>query len=71
MGSQSIVSLPYGQTACVSGLWVFGLGTGDAPIKAMDVTTKRIGNLDLDISWKGTGNGYVVEWGYAPDKLYS
>ncbi|MDQ6418470.1 family 43 glycosylhydrolase [Paenibacillus sp. LHD-117] len=66
----TVVALPYGQAACVSGLRVFGLGSGKAPEKATDLTVNRAGDLDLDLSWKGTGTGYVVEWGYAPDKLY-
>ena len=66
----TIVSLPYEQTACISGLRIFGLGDGKAPMKACEVAAKRLGDLDLDVSWKGTGTGYVVEWGYAPDKLY-
>ena len=66
----TVLSLPYEQTACVSGLRVFGLGSGNAPSKASEVATKRVSDLDLDVCWKGTGTGYVVEWGYAPDKLY-
>lgn len=66
----TVVSLPYGQVACISGLRVFGLGDGKAPSKATEITVKRVGDLDMDVSWKGTGTGYIVEWGYAPDKLY-
>jgi hypothetical protein len=42
----TVISLPYGQAACVSGLRVFGLGGGNAPDKATDVTVKRIGDLN-------------------------
>lgn len=65
-----INSLPYGQEACVSGLRVFGLGNEDKPEKALDVKASYISDLDIEVNWKGTGTGYVVVWGYAPDKLY-
>lgn len=65
-----VVSLPYEQAACVSGLRVFGLGDGSVPAKATDISAKRIGDLDLDINWRGAGNGYVVVCGYASNKLY-
>ncbi|WP_138750774.1 family 43 glycosylhydrolase [Paenibacillus sinopodophylli] len=66
----TVVSLPYGQVACVSGLRIFGLGGGHAPEKAVDIKVERISELDLDVSWKGDGTGYVVEWGFEPNKLY-
>ena len=66
----------------MSGLRVFGLDrTGRAPAVAADVKAVRDGELDMDVTWEdGCANdpavnsdpavGYVVEWGYAPDKLY-
>jgi len=66
----TVFSLPYGQTACVSGIRVFGLGNGNAPTKAKGVKVDRVGDFDMDVSWEGNGTGYVVEWGHAPDKLY-
>ncbi len=66
----TVVSLPYNQAACVSGLRVFGLGEGNPPSQVTEVTAKRSVDLDIDVSWKGTGTGYVVVWGYAPNKLY-
>ncbi len=65
-----VTELPYGQEACVSGLRVFGKAPVEAPIPASDVSAVRDGDLDLDVSWQGSGCGYAVEWGYAPDKLY-
>ena len=66
----TVESLPYGQAACVSGLRVFGLGNGPRPVKVSDVNTVHSGDLDLYINWRGNAVGYVVEWGYTPEKLY-
>lgn len=66
----TITSLPYEQVACVSGLRIFGLGSGPAPEQATAITIERLSDLDIELSWKGNGTGYVVEWGYSPDKLY-
>ena len=66
----TVIGLPYEQTACVSGLRVFGLGGGSLPERAKKVTVKRNGDLDIVVSWQGNAVGYVVEWGYRPDKLY-
>lgn len=66
----TILSLPYGQRPCVSGLRVFGLGSGALPVQASHVQCKRSGALDLYLNWQGNGVGYVVNFGYAPDKLY-
>jgi hypothetical protein len=66
----TVVSLPYSQAACVSGLRVFGLGHGTPPRPARDVTVVRKGDMDIAVSWDGDGSGYEVLWGFAPDKLY-
>lgn len=66
----TVISLPYGQPACVSGLRVFGLGGGEKPAAAADVTARIVNNLNCEVSWTGSATGYNVLWGYAPDKLY-
>jgi len=66
----TIQSLPYRQAACVSGLRVFGRSDGEKPAKAENVIIQRKSDLDLEVAWTGHGTGYVVLWGYAPDKLY-
>ena len=38
--------------------------------KDSNIVVTTISDLDIDVKWKGTGTGYVVQWGYAPDKLY-
>ena len=66
----TVISLPYGQAACVSGLRVFGKGHSTKPAAAFDVKAQIVDGLNCEISWKGTATGYNVLWGYAPDKLY-
>ena len=68
---------------CVLGS-VFGLGGGILPAKPVGVTADLRTPLDLDVNWKDGADisgleeekswdpavGYVVNWGFAPDKLY-
>lgn len=65
-----VVALPYGQSACVSGLRVFGKGNGEAPTAVCDIAVEVLGELDVNVSWTGNAVGYNVVWGYTPDKLY-
>ena len=66
----TVESLPYGQAACVSGLRIFGLGHGKAPMRTKNVNTRLVRDIDLQISWQGEATGYNVLWGHKPDKLY-
>lgn len=66
----TVIALPYGQVACVSGLRIFGLGHGENPVPAVHVAAEYTSDLDLKVSWEGNGTGYVLAWGHAPDKLY-
>ena len=66
----TVISLPYGQAACVSGLRVFGLGGSEKPAAAADVKAQIVNDLNCEVSWTGSAMGYNVLWGYAPDKLY-
>lgn len=66
----TVISVPYGQIPCVSGLRVFGKGEGKKPVKAALSSCKRQGDLDITLHWQGKAMGYVVNFGYAPDKLY-
>ncbi len=71
----TVTELPYNQTACVSGLRVFGLGEGKLPGQVQDVVSVLRTPLDLDLRWEAVKDsdpavGYVVCWGCAPDKLY-
>ena len=66
----TILELPYNQRACVSGLRVFGRGTGEPPaVPAFRV--ERAGDTDMDVTIDGSGAvGYNILWGHAPEKLY-
>ncbi len=63
--------LPYGQALRVSGLRIFGNGSGEKPAQAQ-VTAVRVGDLDAKISWEHieSAQGCNVRYGTAPDKLY-
>jgi hypothetical protein len=66
----TVVSLPYLQAACVSGLRVFGIGHGEAPVTAGNVEAILESDIDISVSWDGNAAGYNVLWGFAADKLY-
>ncbi|MEV5027026.1 family 43 glycosylhydrolase [Paenibacillus sp. LPE1-1-1.1] len=68
----TVKELPYNQSACISGLRVFGIGHGEQPKQAIAVQTELLGELDLSVTWNELDDaiGYNVLWGYAPDKLY-
>ncbi len=66
----TVHSLPYNQTAAISGIRVFGIEPGDAPTKPA-ISAELISPLDMIVSWS-TDNavGAVISWGYAPDRLW-
>ena len=66
----TVCALPYGQRACVSGLRIFGLAEGAKPESVEEFAFRADGDLDLYLNWDGQATGYVVNWGFAPDKLY-
>lgn len=58
----------------ISGLRVFGTGSGKVPAAVKNVKVNRLTDRrDAQISWDKQPNaqGYNVLWGIAPDKLYS
>ena len=66
----TIMELPYGQPAHVSGLRIFGKGKGVLP-EVSDVRTEQTSELDLYVSWTAKeAAGINILWGFAPDKLY-
>lgn len=66
----TIVAVPYGQKPCVSGLRVFGIGTGGKP-EIPAFTAKRVSELDAQIDIRGEhAVGYNILWGSSPEKLY-
>lgn len=63
--------LPYNQVMRISGLRVFGNGSGEKPDQAK-AKASRIGDLDAMVTWEHIDNaqGVNVRYGIAPDKLY-
>ena len=67
----SDISVPYGQSPCISGMRVFGKGNGEAPA-APEYTAVRTGDLDMNVAIQPQDNtlGYNILFGSAPDRLY-
>lgn len=63
--------LPYGQVMRISGLRIFGNGSGEK-CAAAQAKAKRINDLEAVVSWEPIENaqGCNVRYGIAPDKLY-
>lgn len=63
--------LPYGQVMRISGLRVFGNGSGEK-CEAAQAKAERVGDLEAVVSWKPIENaqGCNVRYGTHPDKLY-
>lgn len=63
--------LPYDQPLRVSGLRIFGNGSGEKPAQAV-ATAERIGDLDAMVRWNAIPNaqGCNIRYGISPDKLY-
>ncbi|SDK25263.1 F5/8 type C domain-containing protein [Catalinimonas alkaloidigena] len=58
----------------LSGVRVFGLGSGKTPSKVRQLQAVRDQDRrNVQLTWKAQANaqGYNVRWGIAPDKLYS
>lgn len=70
------MQLPFGQPPCVSGLRVFGKGTGPLPGRVEEVEAAfGAGDvadaLDVELSWEHQGAvGYNILWGHEEGKLY-
>ena len=63
--------LPYGQVMRISGLRIFGNGSGEK-CAAAQAKAERINDLEAVVSWEPIENaqGCNVRYGIAPDKLY-
>ena len=66
----TVIAVPYQQVPCVSGLRVFGLGHNEKPKAAHNVEAIYRSDLDVDVSWQGEAEGYVLNWGHEAGKLY-
>lgn len=67
------VSCPYNQKFAISGFRVFGNGNGKKPEQVMNSISKRLTKTDAIITWDKIDDvqGYNVNIGIAPDKLYT
>lgn len=66
----TVLDMPFGQPACISGFRVFGMENGKKPEK-VSLKIKRKSDLDMQLTFHSEGAlGYNILWGYAPDKLY-
>jgi len=68
----TILAVPYGQAPAVSGIRVFGLGEGELPAVAKNVSASVDENgMDMTVRFdKGDAIGANILWGFAPDRLY-
>lgn len=67
----TVMEMPFGQNACVSGLRIFGVSNISVPHIVRLVRIERSSDgRDVYVEWTGDAMGYNVLWGHAPDKLY-
>ncbi len=67
----TVKELPYHSRACISGIRVFGNGGGVLPEKAHGIVIKRVGDLNMEVSWQqDDATGHNILWGHSPEKLY-
>ena len=65
------MAVPYGQPPCISGLRVFGLGTGQKPAAPV-FEARRTGDLDMEVTISGNEStlGWNILFGQTPEKFY-
>lgn len=68
----TVVEIPYDVTPCISGLRVFGIGTGQKPQVPAFRAARSEDRLDLNVTIDGMKDtvGYNILWGHEADKLY-
>lgn len=68
----TIIEIPYGVEPCISGLRVFGMGTGEKPAVPVFKVSRSEDELDLLVAVEGKKDsvGYNICWGHEEDKLY-
>lgn len=66
----TVTDTAYHAPACISGLRIFGKGSGNAPCQTANVTALRTDCMSMQLHWEGNATGYNVLWGHAPNKLY-
>ena len=65
------MAVPYGQRPCISGLRVFGLGSGKAPAVPC-YSAERTNDLDMNVEIRPQDDalGYNILFGSGEEKLY-
>lgn len=68
----TIIEIPYGVDPCISGLRIFGIGTGEKPKEPVFGVKRSEDELDLSVTIAGTkdATGYNILWGHEEGKLY-
>ncbi len=66
-------SSPYDQNFTLSGLRVFGFGSGKKPSQVIGEQAERVNDTVGELSWNSQPDtiGYCIRIGIAPDKLYN
>lgn len=67
------IDMPFDSAIALSGVRVFGTGSGKVPEQISKVLVSKHSEMDVKVQWDDLANaqGYNVRWGIAPDKLYS
>ena len=65
----TIIEIPMNQNPCISGLRVFGKGSGKKP-DIVKYELKRQDDLDMLVEIDDIGCGYNILFGNSPNKLY-
>lgn len=67
----TVREVPYHEQPCISGIRVFGRGSGKPPKTTEYIAAERISDLDMKVRWKeDEAEGHNILWGHAEDKLY-
>ncbi|MDO4336795.1 MAG: family 43 glycosylhydrolase [Eubacteriales bacterium] len=68
----TILEIPYHVTPCISGLRVFGIGSGEKPQKPEFSVKRSEDGLDILAKIEGRADavGYNILWGHQKEKLY-
>lgn len=68
----TIIEIPYGVEPCISGLRIFGIGSGDKPEMPVFEAGRSEDELDLLVAVEGKKDavGYNICWGHEEEKLY-
>jgi hypothetical protein len=66
----TVLEVPYGQQPCISGLRIFGKGTGEKPPVPV-YKAVRTSPVDMNVTIESAeATGYNILWGHEPHKLY-